>query len=41
LISAGSPFIFFKRPISGTIMGFLLIFVILQIFTKFRRRRRL
>jgi putative tricarboxylic transport membrane protein len=40
LISAGSPFIFFKRPISGTIMGFLLIFIILQIFTKFRRRRR-
>ena len=40
LISAGSPFIFFKRPISGTIMGFLLIFIILQIFTRFRRRRR-
>jgi len=40
LISAGSPFIFFKRPISGTIMGFLLIFIILQIFTRFRRRGR-
>jgi putative tricarboxylic transport membrane protein len=40
LISAGSPSIFFKRPISGTIMGFLLIFILLQIFTKFRRRRR-
>jgi putative tricarboxylic transport membrane protein len=41
LISAGSPFIFFKRPISGTIMGFLLIFIILQILAKFRRGRRL
>jgi putative tricarboxylic transport membrane protein len=40
LISAGSPFIFFKRPISGTIMGSLLIFIILHIFTRFRRRRR-
>ncbi len=40
LISAGSPFIFFKRPISGTIMGFLLIFIILQILAKFRRERR-
>jgi putative tricarboxylic transport membrane protein len=41
LISAGSPFIFFKRPISGTIMSFLLIFIALQILAKFRRRRRL
>jgi putative tricarboxylic transport membrane protein len=41
LLSAGSPFIFFKRPISGTIMGFLLIFIAFQILTRFRRRRRL
>jgi putative tricarboxylic transport membrane protein len=41
LISAGSPFIFFKRPISGTIMGFLLIFIVFQIVAGFRRRRRL
>jgi putative tricarboxylic transport membrane protein len=41
LISAGSPFIFFKRPISGTIMSFLLIFVAFQIIARFRRRRRL
>lgn len=41
LISAGSPFIFFKRPISGTIMGFLLIFIVFQIFAGVRRRRRL
>jgi len=39
LISAGSPFIFFKRPISGTIMGFLLIFIVFQIFTRFRGRK--
>jgi putative tricarboxylic transport membrane protein len=41
LISAGSPFIFFKRPISGTIMGFLLIFIVFQIVTGIRRRKRL
>jgi len=41
LISAGSPFIFFKRPISGTIMSFLLIFIAFQILARFRRRRRL
>ena len=41
LISAGSPFIFFKRPISGTIMGFLLIFIAFHILVRFRRRRRL
>lgn len=40
LISAGSPFIFFKRPISGTIMGFLLAFIVFQIFSEVRRRRR-
>jgi putative tricarboxylic transport membrane protein len=40
LMSAGSPFIFFKRPISGTIMGFLLIFIVFQIFTKFHQRRK-
>jgi putative tricarboxylic transport membrane protein len=41
LISAGSPFIFFKRPISGTIMGFLLIFIVFQISAGVRRRRKL
>lgn len=41
LISAGSPFIFFKRPISGTIMGFLLIFIVFHILARFRRQRRL
>ena len=40
LISAGSPFTFFKRPISGTIMGFLLIFIVFQMFTRFRGRKR-
>jgi putative tricarboxylic transport membrane protein len=41
LISAGSPIIFFRRPISGTIMAFLLIFIVFQILAGFRRRRRL
>ncbi len=40
LISAGSPIIFFKRPISGTIMGFLLLFILFQILAKFRRPKR-
>jgi putative tricarboxylic transport membrane protein len=40
LISAGSPFIFFKRPISGTIMGFLLIFIVFHIFARFHRKRK-
>jgi putative tricarboxylic transport membrane protein len=41
LISAGSPFIFFRRPISGTIMGFLLVFIVFQFFAGLRRRRSL
>jgi putative tricarboxylic transport membrane protein len=31
LMSAGSPWIFFKRPISGTLMTFLVLFVLFQI----------
>ena len=32
LISAGSPLIFFTRPISGTLMGFLILFILMQDF---------
>ncbi|MBM4278229.1 MAG: tripartite tricarboxylate transporter permease [Deltaproteobacteria bacterium] len=39
LISAGSPLIFFKRPISGTLMGFLILFILFQIFMVLRKRR--
>jgi len=31
LISAGSPLIFFTRPISGALMGFLLVFILIQV----------
>jgi putative tricarboxylic transport membrane protein len=31
LISAGSPSIFFTRPISGAMMGFLMLFIFIQI----------
>jgi putative tricarboxylic transport membrane protein len=31
LMSAGSPWIFFQRPISGTLMGFLIFFILFQI----------
>jgi putative tricarboxylic transport membrane protein len=37
LISAGSPWIFFKRPISGTLMGFLLLFILFQIAILIRK----
>jgi len=37
LISAGSPWIFFKRPISGTLMGFLLLFILFQIAILLRK----
>jgi putative tricarboxylic transport membrane protein len=38
LISAGSPWIFFKRPISGAMMGFLILFILVQIFVTLRKR---
>lgn len=31
LMSAGSPWIFFQRPISGTLMTFLILFILFQI----------
>jgi len=39
LISAGSPLIFFTRPISGTLMGFLILFIALQAFLALRRKK--
>jgi putative tricarboxylic transport membrane protein len=39
LISAGSPLIFIKRPISGTLMGFLLLFILFQMVMAWRTRR--
>jgi putative tricarboxylic transport membrane protein len=41
LMSAGSPWIFFKRPISGTLMGFLVLFILIQVIvTVWRKMRR-
>jgi putative tricarboxylic transport membrane protein len=37
LISAGSPLIFFTRPISGALMGFLLVFILLQVIMALRK----
>lgn len=39
LISAGSPLIFFKRPIAGSLIGFLLIFILFQIVMAIRKKR--
>jgi putative tricarboxylic transport membrane protein len=39
LISAGSPLIFFTRPISGTLMGFLILFIVIQIFFSLRGKK--
>jgi putative tricarboxylic transport membrane protein len=39
LISAGSPLIFFSRPISGALMGLLILFIVLQIFLSLRKKR--
>jgi putative tricarboxylic transport membrane protein len=39
LISAGSPFIFFSRPISGAMMGFLILFIFIQIVRAVRGKR--
>jgi putative tricarboxylic transport membrane protein len=38
LMSAGSPAIFFTRPISGTLMAALILFVIFQIYMGRRKR---
>jgi len=38
LISAGSPWIFFNRPISGGLMGVLLLFILFQIFITLRKK---
>jgi putative tricarboxylic transport membrane protein len=40
LISAGSPWIFFKRPISGALMGLLLLFILFQTWVALRERGR-
>jgi putative tricarboxylic transport membrane protein len=40
LMSAGSPAIFFNRPISGVVMAALLLFIALQIFMRSRGRRK-
>jgi putative tricarboxylic transport membrane protein len=38
LISAGSPLIFFNRPISGSMMAFLMLFILIQILATFRKK---
>jgi TctA family transporter len=40
LISAGSPLIFFTRPISGTLMGCLILFFVIQAFFTLRKRKK-
>jgi putative tricarboxylic transport membrane protein len=40
LISAGSPLIFFTRPISGALMGLLILFIVLQIFFSIRQKKK-
>ncbi len=39
LISAGSPLIFFTRPISGALMGVLILFIVLQVFFNIRQKK--
>jgi putative tricarboxylic transport membrane protein len=39
LISAGSPLIFFTRPISGALMGLLIFFIVLQVFFSLRKKK--
>ena len=39
LISAGSPLIFFTRPISGTLMGFLILFMVIQVYFSMRKKK--
>jgi putative tricarboxylic transport membrane protein len=40
LMSAGSPAIFFTRPISGTLMAALALFIAFQVFMSVRRQRQ-
>ena len=40
LISAGSPLIFFTRPISGAMMTFLILFIVIQTIWTVRKRKR-
>ena len=40
LISAGSPLIFFTRPISGTLMGILILFIALQILFNLSQKKK-
>jgi putative tricarboxylic transport membrane protein len=39
LMSAGSPLIFFTRPISGALMGLLILFIVLQAFFSLRKKK--
>ncbi len=38
LISAGSPFIFFQRPIAGVLMSCLILFILFQAVLTFRKK---
>jgi len=40
LISAGSPLIFFTRPISGALMGLLIFFIVLQVLFSIRQKKK-
>jgi putative tricarboxylic transport membrane protein len=40
LISAGSPLIFFTRPISGTLIGALILFFVIQVSFTLRNRKK-
>ena len=40
LMSAGSPAIFFTRPISGALMAALILFLIFQVFMNMRKKRQ-
>jgi TctA family transporter len=39
-MSAGSPAIFFTRPISGTLMVGLILFIAFQVFMNLRKQRQ-
>jgi TctA family transporter len=39
-MSAGSPAIFFMRPISGTLMIGLMLFIAFQVFRNVRKQRQ-
>lgn len=38
LLSAGSPLIFFKRPIAGSLIGFLVLFILFQMVMTVRKK---